>query len=304
MDSIYSSDYPHSYNKSFQTNYDLKTGRLTALQIIGLGLSTLPPEIALLDSLKLLDLSHNKLIALPGEVTLLKLADSSFIIHDNKITSQTTAVTNWINKYTCEEWFERQYTNINSAYPKDSTVIRNILNASGFESVGVRLVTHVKSSRLYSFSWPYYYKLITVQSQWGELLAFQPVTKRMIYADSLSKCSELVKLDLNIAQIGTIPPDIFKLINLKVLILTGNELTAIQPEIGNLVNLEFIRLCGNYLTNLPTSIITLTKLTQNKLQNMDAFCSNYINPSSQEVINWLNEFGIDYWRSCQNDTMQ
>lgn len=302
-DSVYRSGYPHTYNITFDTYYNSETGRLQSLRMLGLGLTVIPPQIALLDSLKFLDISHNNITNLPDEITFLYLSDSSLILHDNKMSSQNERISDWINKYICEDWLNRQYTNVTDSYEKDTNVIRHILDASGFDAVGVKLVTHIRSSRLFGFSWPYYAKQITLNGEWGPVRAFQPITNRIVYADSLSKCDELILLELNGAQLGEIPPDIYNMLNIQSLQLAGNGLVTIDDKICNLKNLEYLNLANNQLTDLPLCITTLPNIKFMAYKNLDSFCGNYLSPHSKEIIDWLNLFGIDYWKACQRSTI-
>jgi internalin A len=57
-----------------------------------------------------------------------------------------------------------------------------------------------------------------------------------------------------------LPPEIGQLINLQVLYLSDNQLSALPPEIGQLVNLQELYLFGNQLTELPPEIGQLANL--------------------------------------------
>jgi len=302
-DSLYRSGYMYTYNIGLDAGYSQESGRLISLRMEGIGLTTIPPQIALLDSLRDLNISHNNITELPVEITLLNLLDSGLILHDNQLMSQGEIINKWIGKYTCEDWLSRQFTDINVSYHNDTIVIRHILDSSGFDSVSIKMVTHVKSSRIYGFAWPYYAKLITIESEWGSTNAFQPITNKILYVDSLSKCCNLVELNLNAGKLGYIPQDIYNLTKLQSLELVGNDLLEIDSSICNLSNLEYINFSSNFLTDLPFCITTLPNIRFRDYRNMDSFCWNYLKPSSQEVIDWLNLFGIDYWKSNQNDTI-
>jgi hypothetical protein len=61
--------------------------------------------------------------------------------------------------------------------------------------------------------------------------------------------------------VGSIPPEIDNLTNLRWLRLGGNDLTGVPPEIGNLSNLEELALWANDLTSVPWQIGNLSNLT-------------------------------------------
>ncbi|MEZ4670348.1 MAG: leucine-rich repeat domain-containing protein [Anaerolineae bacterium] len=55
-------------------------------------------------------------------------------------------------------------------------------------------------------------------------------------------------------EINRIAPEIGNLYNLRVLSLSGNQLTELPAEIGNLTHLEYLNLADNHLTKLPISL--------------------------------------------------
>lgn len=74
-------------------------------------------------------------------------------------------------------------------------------------------------------------------------------------------------LDLSKKGLTAIPPEIGKLVNLKMLILNGNQLTVLPSEIGKLVNLTSLYLGNNELTELPPEISKLVNLENLQIHN-------------------------------------
>lgn len=74
----------------------------------------------------------------------------------------------------------------------------------------------------------------------------------------------IYELDLTFELIGeridTLPPEIFKLKNLKRLSVGNHGIKFIPPEIGQLLHLEELRLGGNPINKLPSEIGQLKKL--------------------------------------------
>ena len=100
---------------------------------------------------------------------------------------------------------------------------------------------------------------------------------------------EITELNLNGSQdYKTLPPEIGKLKNLKILKMYGCGLRAVSPEIGNLKNLEVIDLGGNYLKTLPPEFCNITKLHElnlagNELENLPEEMGNLQNLVSLDL---------------------
>ena len=103
----------------------------------------------------------------------------------------------------------------------------------------------------------------------GEELAKPPRT--------IWKLKELEYLDMSPAgedcdasglhQLKRLPPDVMKLVNLRVLCLDTNQLNELPLEIGMLHNLERLVLSNNLLSDLPMSLGGLDKLRSLHLAN-------------------------------------
>jgi len=77
---------------------------------------------------------------------------------------------------------------------------------------------------------------------------------------SLAKSSGT--LDLGWLGLETVPPEIFEIPDLEVLVLAGNKLKHLPEEVGQFKSLKRLQLAGNQLTSLPPVISTLTQLEE------------------------------------------
>jgi hypothetical protein len=74
------------------------SGRVIGLKLAGLGLTTLPGIIGLLDSLRSLDLTGNGLADLPREITLLNMDPGSVKVDGNRLCAVPAAVSAWLDR--------------------------------------------------------------------------------------------------------------------------------------------------------------------------------------------------------------
>jgi len=97
----------------------------------------------------------------------------------------------------------------------------------------------------------------------------------------------LKELILDGNQITEIPKEIGNLVNLKELCARDNRITEIPKEIGNLVNLEVLILFGNRITKIPKEIGNLVNLDILDLDN------NQITEIPKEIGNLVNLERLD-----------
>ena len=75
------------------------------------------------------------------------------------------------------------------------------------------------------------------------------------------------EINVNYANLISIPPGIFLFSNLRELSLSNNNLTTISSEMCQLTNLQTLYLCNNYLTTIPSEMCQLTNLQTLYLYN-------------------------------------
>ncbi|MEG4864172.1 MULTISPECIES: leucine-rich repeat protein [unclassified Microcoleus] len=80
--------------------------------------------------------------------------------------------------------------------------------------------------------------------------------------DDLGQLSNLTKLVLSYNQITSIPDDLGQLSNLTQLYLTVNQITSIPEDLGQLSNLTRLYLWDNQITSIPEDLGQLSNLTQ------------------------------------------
>src|SRR5438046_1177608 len=78
---------------------------------------------------------------------------------------------------------------------------------------------------------------------------------------ALANPEKVYKLNLSHHKLKIIPPDIFKLKNLRELDLSHNKIDSVPPEIGTLTALKRLNLSSNNIVQLPDEIGKLTALT-------------------------------------------
>jgi Leucine-rich repeat (LRR) protein len=85
-------------------------------------------------------------------------------------------------------------------------------------------------------------------------------------SSDIENLTKLTSLEITKSQLTTIPKEIGKLHNLRVLSISwGGQLESIPKEIGNLKKLEKLDLWRNNLTSLPSTIKNLKNLKQLRL---------------------------------------
>ncbi|SFC29061.1 Leucine rich repeat-containing protein [Flexibacter flexilis DSM 6793] len=106
---------------------------------------------------------------------------------------------------------------------------------------------------------------LMLASTGGWAQAVKPTNKRMYKsvqeATAAQKNNVAVRsLDLRNQNLTSLPPELFELTDLKVLILDNNQLQSIPSEISKLQKLSVLNLRNNQLRELPASLTSLTDL--------------------------------------------
>lgn len=99
----------------------------------------------------------------------------------------------------------------------------------------------------------------------GWAQAVKPINKRLYKsvqeATAAKKNNETVRtLDLRNQNLTSLPPELFELTDLTVLILDNNQLQSLPSEISKLQKLSVLNLRNNQLRELPASLTSLTGL--------------------------------------------
>ncbi len=207
----------------------------TELDLSGLGLTSLSPEIGNLTSLTELNLQYNELTSLPpeiGNLTRLTTLDLS----DNQLSSLPP-----------ELWELPALKHLNISGNPLSEIPPALWRKTDWESLGlVGLGLTSLPPEIGNLT-----SLTELNLQYNELTSLPP---------EIGNLTSLTTLVLSGNPLPSLPPEIGKLTNLTRLDLSRNRLTSLPPEIGSLTNLTRLDLGDNQLTSLPPELWKLPAL--------------------------------------------
>jgi Leucine-rich repeat (LRR) protein len=214
----------------------------TRLDLSGLKLITLPPQIGSLTYLENLDLRKNRLRALPDSIgNLVNLKE--FDLSRNQLASVPNVIGNLI-----------KLTSLNLSE-----------NRLGILPDSIGYLVNLTELLLYNN------QLNTIPDSIQNLvnLTFLELSVNRLgtVPDSISNLANLIKLDLSGNQLKTIPEWITNKVNLRELFLSHNQFTILPDSIINLINLTTLNFSSNLFTTIPNSIGNLVNLKTFNLSN-------------------------------------
>lgn len=225
---------------------------------LGNQLSHLPPEIARLTNLQVLRFEYNGLTTLPLEVTLLSNLQR-LDLSGNNLTDLPSELT--------------QLTNLKVlglTGNKLTTLPAPITQLTNLEALflGYNKLTALppEISHLANLTGLYLHKnrISTFPLEIVPLTNLQSLTLSGInltpFPTEIARLSDLRYLNLRKTNLKHFPTVITQLTKLEQLDISNNSLTALPSEIGKLVNLQRFTLHNNSLTVVPTEITQLTNL--------------------------------------------
>ena len=245
--------------------------KLTQLDLVGLDLEELPPEIGKCTQLETLLLGGkfdeqkrewvgNKLSEFPDAVlqlTNLKILNLSW----NQITSIPEAIGQLSNLKQLK-LSGNQITSIPEALEQLSNLTRLDLHKNQITSIPEALTQLSNLTELSLGS----NQITSIPEALGQLsnltqlsLGINQITS---IPEALRQLSNLTQLNLNNNQITSIPEALGQLSNLTELDLSENQITAIPEAIGQLSNLTQLYLHKNQITSIPEALRQLSNLTQ------------------------------------------
>ncbi|MEK6257634.1 MAG: leucine-rich repeat domain-containing protein [Planctomycetota bacterium] len=207
----------------------------TELDLSGLGLSTLPPEIGQLTALTTLELHRNQLSALPPEIGQLA-ALTKLHLYENQLSAlppeigQLTALT---------ELF--LHNNQLSTLPPEIGQLTALARLDVYDNQLSTLPPEIGQLTALTILHLFRNQLITLPPEIGWLTA-------------------LTMLHLSHNQLCMLPPEIGQLTSLTTLFFYNNPLIKLPPEIGQLTALTVLDVHGNRLEALPESVSRLSSL--------------------------------------------
>ncbi|MEG4454539.1 leucine-rich repeat domain-containing protein [Microcoleus sp. N9_A1] len=224
--------------------------KLTELDLSGLDLEELPPEIGKCTQLETLVLGKwdeekrkwvgNKLTQFPDAV--LQLTNLKILsISNNQITKIPEEI-GQLSNLTQLNLSDNQITQIPKAIAQLSYLTLLSLNSNQIAEIPEAVAQLSNLTQL--------------------ILTNNQITK---IPDAIGQLSNLTELNLNINQITEIPEAIAQLSNLTLLSLNGNQIAKILEVVAQLSNLTQLILSSNQITQIPDSIGQLSNLTQLEL---------------------------------------
>jgi Leucine-rich repeat (LRR) protein/Zn-dependent protease with chaperone function len=222
-----------AYQEALDRIQAAKDTGATTLDLAGLGLIDLPPEIGQLTHLYTLHLSGNDLTSLPpeiGQLTNLVVLD----LNGNHLTSLP------------KEFNRLHPTDLNLS---DNGLTRVPPEVYELDPLSLDLSDNgltSLSSEIGSFTY-----LCWLNLSGNHLTNLPP---------EIGQLTRLDMLDLSSNALTSLPPEIGQLAHLTMLNLSGNGLTSLPSEIGQLTSLQELDLSGNGLTSVPPEVYELTQL--------------------------------------------
>jgi internalin A len=228
------------------------------LSLSGLGLTTLPPEIASLTALQTLHLDRNQLSTLPPEIASLRKLQTLYLERNRLTTlpSETAFLT-------ALQWLDLGHNQLTMLLPEIAslTALQSLdLRSNQLTTLPPEIasLTALQSLDLRSN------QLTSLPPEIGSLTALQTLflngNQLTSLPSEIGSLTSLQSLFLNGNQLTSLPPEIGSLTALQSLVLEVNQLTTLPPEIGSLTSLQSLFLNRNHLTTLPPEIVSLTSL--------------------------------------------
>ncbi|EGK89151.1 GTPase [Microcoleus vaginatus PCC 9802] len=243
--------------------------KLTQLDLSGLGLEELPPEIGKCTQLEMLVLAKfdeetmqwvgNKLTKFPDAV--LQLTNLKIL---NLSHNQITSIPEDLRQLSNLTRLDLSYNQITSI-PEDLGQLSNLillnLNNNQITSIPEDL-GQLSNLILLNLS---HNQITSIPEDLGQLsnLTHLYLNNNQIteIPEAIGQLSNLILLNLNNNQITSIPDALGKLSNLTQLWLYSNQITSIPDALGKLPNLTVLLLGLNQITEIPESLGKLSNLT-------------------------------------------
>jgi internalin A len=226
-----------NYEEALKRIADCHRSGGTMLELSGLNLTTVPPEIGKLTALTTLYINTNQLTSLPRQIGRLT-ALTTLSLSENLLNSLPSE----IGQLTA---LERLYLFANQL----TTVPPEIGQLTALTTLDIN-TNH----------------LTDLPPEIGHLTALTKLSLSENQLTSLpseiGRLTLLTELYLVRNRLTCLPPEIGKLTALTTLSLSENRLTHLPPEIGRLMALTKLSLFMNLLTRLPVEIGQLTALTE------------------------------------------
>ena len=247
------------FKKSYwRLKYKIDKCKITELDFIFKGLTTIPSPIKYLSSLKTLILRYNQLIALPNWIGSLHSLES-LNLNVNSIKTLPKSIGNLKSLKELFLWKNELKTLPQSIEGLEQLEIINLrLNqlTSLPETIGnlvslKELNLHDNLLKELPESIKYLVNLVNLNLSWNTLVSLP---------ESIGFLSSLKILNLERNELITLPESIGDLSSLEILNVGDNKLKKIPESINNLKSLQYLNLSRNKLESIPESILSLKSL--------------------------------------------
>jgi internalin A len=263
------------------------------LDLSGMGLSELPPEIGNLVFLKRLILGKwnqgnhlvtgNYLVILPEELRTLQTLEELHLA-----CNQLSTLPKWIGQLTNLTFLDLSGNQLNTLPESisQSTNLTSLDLASNQLSTLPKWISQLTNLAFLDLSGNQLNTLPESISQLTNLTSLDLASNQLSTLPKwIGQLTNLTFLDLNFNQLNTVPKSISQLTNLTSLGLNFNELNTVAEWIGQLTNLTSLNLARNQLKNVPEWIGQLTNLNfldlaRNQLKNVPEWIGQLTNLTS------------------------
>jgi internalin A len=266
--------------------YDERTEEMTMLCN---QITHLPPEIAQLTNLQSLSLANNNLTTLPPEIAQLTNLQR-LELQNNSLTAPAFEITQ-LTKLQSLDLTGNDLRTLPSEITQLTNLRRLFLghnNLMGLPSEIAQL-TNLRGLYLHNNS------LTALPPEIVQLTNLEQLTLGSNNLAALPpfviQLSSLKRLQLSSSKLTELPAEIAQLSNLQYLELSDNNLTTLPPEIGQLANLRELWLYSNNLTTLPPEIGQLTNLETLILSD------NNLTILPPEITQLTNLEELDLWEN-------
>jgi Leucine-rich repeat (LRR) protein len=251
----------------WRLKYTIEKCKITQLNFIFKGLTSLPESLKYLKSLKLLTLRYNQILNIPSWISSLRSLEI-LNLNVNNLDELPKEIGDLGNLKELLLW-----KNNLRALPNTIGSLKSL------EKLNLRLnqIERVPNS-------------VSKLSKLKELdLHDNKLTQLPI---NLSSLESLESLNLSWNSLKTLPKTIGNLCNLKILNLEKNEIEQIPQTITNLSSLEILNLCENKIRYLPEDIgmmnnLKILKVTRNQIETLPESIRDI--SSLQELHLWENK---------------
>jgi internalin A len=219
-----------AYDKALEKIETCRLGLKGILNLSGLGLSSLPPEIGQLTALTQLHLSSNELISLPPEIGQLT-ALTQLVVWGNQLSSLPPTICE-LTALTVLDLMGNQLSSLPPAIGELTAL--TVLDLMGNQ-------------------------LSSLPPEIGQLTALTVLDLMSNQLSSLppeiGQITALTHLEISQNQLSSLPPEIGQLMALTVLDLAGNQLSSLPAWLKNLPKLERLFLHNNPALKLSPSVL-------------------------------------------------